>query len=135
MRVPIESRPSLLASLLMTLAAACSAGDTVAPLPPPGPLPLTGELFVLVVPTFEDLSVDVAITVEGEGVSVSKRATSVRLAGLAPGTYRVELALIGTSPANGECRIQEDPHRDAAVVAGATTTVVFGVYCPRTPRT
>jgi hypothetical protein len=133
MRAPIVSRRSLLAPLLLASVAACSAGDSTAPPPPPALSALTGDLVVWVVPVSGDLdiSVGVSVTVVGQGINVSQSSTTVRLSGLAPGAYTIELALIdGATQAKGRCSIQKDSRQIAAVVAGTTTSVVFGVYCP-----
>jgi len=135
MRAPIVSCRSLLASLLLASVTGCSAGDSTAPppplLPPPGPPALTGDLVVQVVPAVggEDISVGVLVTIVGQGTSVSQTSTTVRLSGLAPGNYSIELALLneGTLP---KCRIESDSRRITAVVAGTTTSVEFRVYCP-----
>jgi hypothetical protein len=134
MRSPTCPALSRLVSLLLSTVVGCSAGDVAGPPPrsgPPGPVPLTGNLQVQVVPTSEALSVGVSVTVQGPGISVSESSTALWLSGLAPGAYRIEVTLIqpATRGAGGACSMQGANQRTASVIAGTTTVVVFGVYC------
>jgi hypothetical protein len=94
------------------------------------PPSLTGDLVVQVIPEFgsSDISVGVSVTVVGPDINVSQSATTVRLNGLTPDSYRIEVALLeaGTLP---ECTIQPNRYWIASVVAGTTTSVEFEVYC------
>ncbi len=121
--------------LLLASIAACSASNGTAPSPSPESPRLTGDLLIEVVPTSEEISVGVSITIEGRGISVSRRSMSVRLNDLAPGSYRIQVALSESALAKSQCSIREESQKTAAVVAGETTTVVFRIYCPKTvPR-
>jgi hypothetical protein len=78
-----------------------------------------------------DISVGFSVTVVGQGINVfrsARSATTVRLSGLEPGSYTIELALLdeGTLP---KCTIRSDSRRIADVVAGTTTSVYFSIDC------
>jgi len=131
MRAPIASPGSLLASLLLASVAACSVGDSMAPpaSPPPRVATFTGELVVQIA-SWDNLPVEVSVTIVGQGLSVSQRSTTVHLNGLAPGGYTIEIALIERdSQVQSGCSIQGASQQSALVVAGTTTSVVFQVSC------
>ena len=118
--------------LLAGLSVSCTGDEGLGPAnPDPVPLATTGQIAVSVYSDRAEL--EFMVTIDGAGTWTLGPNEDVRVSGLSPGRYLLNLTLpnlVGTPAPN--CLVREGGQRMVTVKAGETATVRYDVDCSST---